>query len=330
MTAPVLCAPLEGVTGSVFRRAHSRWFGGVTAYYMPFLSPRQTHSLTARELREVRPENNQGLRAVPQLLTARWQDFLWAAEKLSALGYREVNLNLGCPSGTVTAKGKGAGLLGRREGLEELLDEIFARCPLEISIKTRLGLREGAEFAALLELFGRYPVKRLILHPRVGRQMYRGGVDLAAYAAALEGCTLPVCYNGDLTRREEVAALLERFPRTESVMLGRGLAGDPALARRCAGGPPAAREELVGYHNDLYRGYCQAFQSAPNAVGRMKELWFYLAGLFEGGEAALKALRRVDSPAGYESWAARVLEGLPLRSESAGDWLEEKFPAGAW
>ena len=103
-----------------------------------------------------------------------------------------------------------------------------------------------------------------------------------------------------------------------------------ALARRCAGGPPAAREELVGYHNDLYRGYCQAFGSAPNAVGRMKELWFYLAGLFEGGEAALKALRRVDSPAGYESWAARVLEGLPLRSESAGDWLEEKFPAGAW
>ena len=122
-------APLEGVTGSEFRRAHHRWFPGVDAYYMPFLSPTQDHVFTPRELRNVLPEHNQGFRAVPQLLTKNPEDFLWCAGELAAMGYGEVNLNLVCPSGTVTAKGKGAGMLARPEELDCFLDTVFSQAP---------------------------------------------------------------------------------------------------------------------------------------------------------------------------------------------------------
>ena len=160
-------APLEGVTGSEFRRAHHRWFPGVDAYYMPFLSPTQDHVFTQRELRNVLPEYNQGFRAVPQLLTKNADDFLWCAGELAAMGYDEVNLNLGCPSGTVVAKGKGSGLLGAPEALDRMLDRIFSGSPVAVSLKTRLGLEDPEEFARLLEIFGRYPDSLLIVHPRV-------------------------------------------------------------------------------------------------------------------------------------------------------------------
>ena len=179
-------APLEGVTGSEFRRAHHRWFPGVDAYYMPFLSPTQDHVFTQRELRNVLPEHNQGFRAVPQLLTKNADDFLWCAGELAAMGYDEVNLNLGCPSGTVVAKGKGAGLLGAPEALDRMLDRIFSGSPVAVSLKTRLGLEEPEEFARLLEIFGRYPVSLLIIHPRVRKDFYRHPVLMECFEQAVD------------------------------------------------------------------------------------------------------------------------------------------------
>ena len=191
-------APLEGVTGSEFRRAHHRWFPGVDAYYMPFLSPTQDHVFTQRELRNVLPEHNQGFRAVPQLLTKNADDFLWCAGELAAMGYDEVNLNLGCPSGTVVAKGKGAGLLGAPEALDQMLDRIFSGSPVAVSLKTRLGLEEPEEFARLLEIFGRYPVSLLIVHPRVRKDFYRHPVRMEYFEQAVDTYSGPLCFNGGL------------------------------------------------------------------------------------------------------------------------------------
>ena len=161
-------APLEGVTGSEFRRIHHRFFPGVDAYYMPFVSPTQDHVFTQRELRNVLPENNQGFRAVPQLLTKNAGDFLWCAGELAAMGYDEVNFNLGCPSGTVVAKGKGAGMLARPEELDRFLDIVFSKAPpIRISLKTRIGVERPEEFPRLLEIFGKYPVSLLIVQPKI-------------------------------------------------------------------------------------------------------------------------------------------------------------------
>lgn len=315
------CAPMEGVTGHIFRLAHHRWFGGIDRYYMPFLSPTQTHSFSRREWSDVLPENNEGLSVIPQLLTRNADDFLWAAKELAAAGYREVNLNLGCPSGTVVAKGKGSGFLGRPQELEEFLDRIFSDCPLRISIKTRLGLNDPNEFTPLLELFQRYPVSELILHPRVQKDFYRFPARWDVFAAVLPVCRLPVCCNGDLATVDRCAAFLSQFPSVTALMLGRGLIGDPALARKLSGGAAADRDSLRAFHDQLYEGYCATFDSRRNAMMRMKEIWFYMIGLFEDDGKASKALRKASDFRVYETQVTHIFRDLPLREENTAVWL---------
>lgn len=310
------CAPMEGITGCHFRTAHHRWFGGIDQYYLPFLSPTHTHAFSKKEWQEVLPENNAGIHAVPQILTRDADNFLWAAAELVALGYSEVNLNLGCPSGTVVAKGKGSGFLARPEDLDAFLDRIFSACPIPISIKTRLGLIDPEEFPALLEIFCRYPVRELIIHPRVQRDFYRLPVRREAFDRAMHTCTLPVCYNGDLATAQQCRQLTAEYPSLRAVMLGRGLIGDPALARKAKGGEPADRETLQAFHDELYESYCTAFQSRRNAMMRMKELWFYLIGLFEDNGKAAKGLRKAPAPAAFEAQAAEIFRTLPLRTDN--------------
>ena len=310
------CAPLEGVTGRFFRQVHNRWFGGIDRYYAPFLSPTQTHCFGKKELDQVLPEHNEGICMIPQLLTRNAEDFLWAAGVLAAMGYTEVNLNLGCPSGTVVAKGKGSGFLARYEELSVFLEEIYSHCPIDISIKTRLGLTDPEEFGPLLELFNRFPVKELTVHPRVQKDMYRYPVRREVFAAAVPNCSLPLSYNGDLNTVLDCRAVAQEFPSLKSLMLGRGLIGDPALARKVKGGAPADLETLRTFHDELYESYCASFKSRRNAMMRMKELWFYLIGLFEDDGKHGKALRKATDDKEFESRAHDIFRNLPLKSEN--------------
>ncbi|HIY16588.1 MAG TPA: tRNA-dihydrouridine synthase family protein [Candidatus Intestinimonas stercorigallinarum] len=318
-------APLEGVTGAVFRRVHSACFPGIDKYFMPFVSPGRERVFSKRDMRELSPAFHEGIPAVPQLLTRQAEDFLWAAELLADLGYREVNLNLGCPSGTVTAKGKGSGLLRDREELERFLEEIFRRAPLAVSIKTRVGFQSPEEFEGLLDVFQRVPYSELIIHPRVRADFYRGGARMEAFARAVERGAAPLCYNGDLTTAEEVEALSRRFPTVDRVMIGRGLVGDPALVVKARGGAPAGREELRRFHDALYDGYTEAFGSRYNAMLRMKELWFYLIDLFDGGDGCLKALKKARDTGEYEGQVEAIFQSLPLRRDSAARWREQSI-----
>ncbi len=313
-------APMEGITGCRYRRTHWACFPGADKYFMPFVSPRQDHTFTRRELTGLLPEHNRGVPAVPQLLARNPEDFLWAAGELASMGYREVNLNLGCPSGTVVAKGKGAGLLGRPQELERFLDKVFAAAPVSVSVKTRLGLTEPEEFGPLLELYRRYPIAELIIHPRVRTDFYKGRPRLNAAAPAVEGCPFPVCYNGDIVTTGDAAALAARFPKINAVMAGRGAAADPALFRKLKGGPAAERAELREFHDRLYEGYCRDFDSRRNAMLRMKELWSYHIGLFRGGERLAKALRKARDPGQYEAVTAELFRTLPLEADASEVW----------
>ena len=311
-------APLEGVTTFVFRNTHHALFGGADRYFLPFFSPAAEHLLTKKELRDLDPAHNTAPNLVPQVMTRKAEDFLWAAETLADLGYQEVNLNLGCPSGTVTAKGKGSGFLARPAELEEFLDTVFARCPLPVSLKTRLGFRDPEEFPALLDLFNRYPIAELTIHPRIREEFYRGEVHRDVFAYAMEHSQNPLCYNGDLVTAADCGALLQEFPTLSSVMIGRGLAADPALLRKVQGGAAASREELRTFTTTLYEGYCSAYGQEGPAAQRMKELWFYLIHLFDGGEKQSKAMRRVKRPGDYERIEASIFGELPLREEARG------------
>lgn len=316
----IYLAPMEGMTGLLYRQVHSRCFGGVDRYYMPFISPGQDHIFTKRDLRELDPEANSGLNAVPQLLTRQAEDFLWAAGELAAMGYREVNLNLGCPSGTVTAKGKGAGFLARPEELERFLEEIFSAAPVKISVKTRLGMDAPEEFGRLLEIYNKYPISELTIHTRIRSDFYRVPARMDCFERWWRESRNPVCYNGDLVTVGDCLKFGERFPEVGAVMVGQGLAADPALARKVKGGPGADRDTLAYFHAALYEGYCAAFGSRHNAMMRMKELWRYHIHLFEESEKYGKKLRKAADPAQYESLVADLFRDLALRTEAEHRW----------
>lgn len=312
-------APLEGLTDSIYRRLHHQFFPGVDRYYMPFLSPTMHHSLSPKERRELPSADSQPFSCVPQILTKSPQDFLWAAELCRDLGYEEVNLNLGCPSGTVVSKGKGAGMLASPSGLDAFLEEIFSKSPLPISIKTRLGISDPQAFPGILAILNRYPVAGLILHPRVQKAFYKGPVDLDAFELALSASACPVCYNGDLCTPSDIAALRRRFPQLKAVMIGRGLIGCPGLLT--PGG--TTRQQLKDFHQALLTEYVAVFGSQRNAMFRLKENWQYLLCLFDGAEGLGKRLRKTTDFQTYCAITDEILNNLPLRPTLQPDWREK-------
>ncbi len=298
-------APMEGLTDSIYRRLHNQFFGGIHSYYMPFLSPTVHRALTNREARELPFAKEEPFRAVPQLLTKVAEDFLWAACVCRDRGYEEVNLNVGCPSGTVVSKGKGSGMLRSPEELDAFLDAVFSAAPLPISVKTRLGLESSEEFPALLEVFNRYPIKELTVHPRVRKQFYSGDVDIQAFRYALENSRNPLCYNGDILTKEAADAV-----PTPSVMIGRGLIADPGMLLPQG----TTRDALEGFMNALLESYLTAFGGSRNAMFRMKENWSLLHSRFEGSEKLWKKLRKTTDLSEYRSITAEIFHTLPLKN----------------
>jgi tRNA-dihydrouridine synthase len=305
-------APMEGITDSIYRRLHHRYFSGIDRYYMPFFSPTMHRCLTPKEERELPVADREPFCAIPQIMTKNAQDFLWAVTQCRDRGYCEVNVNLGCPSGTVVAKGKGAGMLRDPDGLERFLNEIFSETVLPVSIKTRLGLESGEEFPRLLQIFNQYPVKELILHPRVRKDFYKSPVQTQWFEYTVAHTSIPLCYNGDIYSKEDLSNIQKRFPSLNAVMLGRGLIGDPGMLE--AGGTKV--QTLEAFHNDLLESYALAFGSARNAMFRMKENWHYLMGRFDGGEKLFKQLRKTTDLQDYRRITAEIFHTLPLTALS--------------
>ena len=309
-------APMEGLTDSVYRRLHHKYFPGVDRYYMPFFSPTVHRQLTQRESRELPEADSVDFAAVPQVLTKVPEDFLWASEVIRDRGYDEVNLNLGCPSGTVTAKGKGAGMLADPEDLDRFLDAVFSKCPIAVSVKTRLGMQSPEEFPALLEIFNRYPIRELTVHPRVRQEFYSSPIHFDWFDYAVENSRNRLCYNGNLCTPAQIRDFEKKYPQINSVMIGRGLIGDPGMLT--PGGTTAAA--LEAFFDELLEAYTQDFGGPRNAMFRLKENWFYLLRRFEGCEKLGKQLRKTTDVNAYKSITAEIFHTLPLAKDLRADW----------
>lgn len=309
-------APLEGLTDSIYRRLHHEFFPGVHRYYTPFFSPTVHRALTAREERELPPADSVGFPVTVQLLTKNAEDFLWMASVCQDRGYDEVNLNLGCPSGTVVAKGKGSGMLTGPAALDAFLDRIFSAAPLPITVKTRLGMAREEEFPALLEIFNRYPIRELIIHPRLRQDFYAGPIRWECFRTALEESKNPVCFNGNLCGIADLQDFRRRFPNVDAVMLGRGLIGDPGMLS--PGGTQIS--QLEAFYNALLEEYLIAFGGSRNAMFRLKENWRYLLPRFQGAEKLGKALRKTTDLNEYRSLTAQIFHTLPLADRLHPDW----------
>ena len=306
-------APLEGITGWIYRSAVYECFGGFDKYFVPFIRPNQMGHFSAREKKDILPAHNAGMRTVPQILTNQAEDFLRTAAKLKEYGYEEVNLNLGCPSKTVVTKRRGAGFLAEPERLEAFLDEIFGKCPIRISVKTRLGMEEPGEFTRLLKLYNKYPMEELIIHPRVQKDFYKNTPRLEMFETALEESRNPLCYNGDINSVSDADRLQERFPQTDAIMMGRGVLADLSLARQIKGGRRADKEELRRFHDLLYSGYCEEMSGDRTILYKMKELWFYLADIFADSKKYAKKIKKAEKCAVYEKIVEEMFRECELK-----------------
>ncbi len=310
-------APMEGITTPVYRNALYRHYGGADRYYTPFLA---NLSFNHKELREILPENNKGLSVIPQILTNRAETFLTITKNLQAYGYKEANLNLGCPSATVTAKKRGAGFLSVPEQLDAFLEEIFTGCPLQISIKTRLGIASAHEWPILLAIYKKYPLKELIVHPRYQKDFYNGRPHMEAFqmaADALSDSGIPLCYNGDIASPAQYQRLLVQNPSTEAVMIGRGILADPSLFQTLRHGkpalPPDERIPVFGrFHDDILEGYQNYMSGDQPVLFKMKELWSYMGQYVQVSDAMLKKIRKAKRISEYRGTVEAILEKAAL------------------
>ena len=300
-------APMEGITGYVFRNAYQKNFGGIDRYFTPFITNKK---MNYKELNDIAPEHNRGMQVIPQILTNRADDFCEIARELEQYGYGIVNLNLGCPSGTVAAKKRGAGFLSEPDMLDRFLEDIFADCPLQISIKTRIGIEEDAEWERLLTIYNRYPLEELIVHPRVLKDFYRNTPRVEAYLLAEERCSYPVCYNGDINSVTAYENLCEKAGAVERLMLGRGLLQNPGLIEEIRDGQKLTKEKLKQFHDDVLEGYLAVMSGDRNTLFKMKELWAYLGKQFVEPEKYLKKIKKVTNIAEYRVIVDTIFDEL--------------------
>lgn len=306
-------APMEGITGYVLRNAHAKLFPGIDKYYLPFIAAQSSHKLKNKEKTDVAPANNAGLTAVPQVLTKSAEDFIATAETLRNLGYREVNLNLGCPSPTVTSKGKGAGMLRDPDVLDRFLDGIFeglAGTDTEVSVKSRIGCEDPAEASAIFDVYARYPFSEVIIHPRTLKEFYDGEVHRDIFYDLMGKLKVPVSFNGNIYTVGDLTALMSEkpdgLPEVRAVMCGRGLLRNPALVREMKGGPALTKEELFIFQKEVYEGLKGTLSGPVPPLSKMKELWWYMKVNFPGKEREYYNIKKAKSFEEYEE-AVRII-----------------------
>lgn len=304
-------APMEGITGYVYRNAAWRHFPYVDKFYAPFIQPNPKRVFVPKEERDILPEHNTGIPLVPQVLTCSGDGFIRAGKALEDYGYTEVNLNLGCPSGTVVSKGKGAGMLRDSEKLRDFFEEVFSvDWNAEITVKTRLGVTQEDDFLELMDVFHQFPIKKLIIHPRYRTDFYKGMPRLELFGQALKmnpGKTkekqigMKLCYNGNLFTKSDQDRLFAECgsENITGLMLGRGLLANPALVRELQGGEPLTMKELQSFHDDILECYRRINFGEKNTLFKMKELWNYWGTIFADASKELKKIRKAGSYADY-------------------------------
>lgn len=310
-------APLEGISGYIYRNAYHTYFGGIDKYFIPFIMPNQFGHLSSKEKNDILPEHNKGMDAVPQILTNSADDFIRTAKKLQTYGYSEVNLNLGCPSRTVVTKGRGSGFLAFPEKLDQFLEEIFSGTDIRISIKTRIGKEDPEEFMPLLDIYQKYPLSELIIHPRLQTDFYKNTPNWDVFGKAAGRCSHPVCYNGDIFSVRDYERFEKAFPDVERVMLGRGILSNPGLVCEMKEQSLLEKDTLKAFHDRIFEDYQKVLSGDRTILFKMKELWFYMAPLFTEHEKYAKKIRKSEKLAVYEKAVAALFNEQELKREDS-------------
>lgn len=341
-------APMEGVTTYVFRRAYHNTFRPMDKYFTPFIVPHTQKKMAEKEWAELNPEHNAGMYVVPQILTNNAEDFVCTARMLYSYGYREVNLNLGCPSKTVVTKGRGSGFLEDPGKLDRFFGTVFDALDVtkeEVSIKTRIGLDSPLEFEDLLKVYEKYPLEELIIHPRLQCDYYKNIPNWDVFAQAVESSKHTLCYNGDIFLKEDYQKFITRFPQIDRIMLGRGIVAYPDLLdtldvvnKTEVVQDSSDRHELMStslavgtasfvlqedekkymahdykklrkFHDEILAGYAPVMSGEKNLLYRMKEFWSYFQHNFPDSPKLWKKIKKCEKMAVYHSIVDEIFAG---------------------
>ncbi len=318
-------APMDGITDYLYRQIVWKHFPYWDKLYAPFIQPNDKPVIVPKEDFEICPLNNKDIPVVPQILTCDSKGFIKVGEILEAYGYKEINLNIGCPAKIIVKKGKGAGMLLDDDALDRFFDDIFSRAwNVNITVKTRLGLTDNMDFADFMRVFVKYPIKELIIHPRFRTDFYTGEPRLAEFEKAqriisdCSACNMHICYNGNINSIKDLKFIQQKYPYLDSVMLGRGALANPGLIREIRDGEAITLEEFKGFHDDILNAYKEIGFNDKLLLYKLKEMWNYWSNVIACDKEVLKALRltktideyKFNMDKIYDSWSIKEYFGF--------------------
>lgn len=311
MSITLLSSPLQGFTDFRFRNAFQSYFGGIDTFYAPYIRLNGKFEIKPAYERDILPKNNSGLSVIPQIITNDADEFLFVAKYVSELGYKELNWNLGCPYPMVTKRGMGSGLINDPAKINNILKKVHTESDIIVSMKMRLGYEHRAEILQVLPILNAFPIKNIAIHPRIGKQLYKGEVDLNAFQKCLEGTDHKIYYNGDITSTTGFNEMQERFPTIDHWMIGRGIIADPFLPQMIKSNTSAYPENRIDifskFHDTLFQSYHQALSGSSHVLMKMLHFWEYFIVPFSNSPKGLKKIKKAKSISAYNDAVSEIL-----------------------
>ena len=312
MSTTLLSSPLQGFTDFRFRNAFHRYFGGIDTYYSPYIKLNGKLVIKGSYERDILPENNTTIEVIPQIITNDAEEFLFVVRYVQQLGYKELNWNLGCPYPMVAKCGMGSGLISNTSQIEHILKRVHTETDISVSMKMRMGYENPTEILDVFPILEQYPIKNIAIHARIGKQLYKGGVDLESFQKCLDTSKQKIYYNGDITSVEKFRMMQERFPSIDHWMIGRGLIADPFLPSMIKNNtteyPKNKLEIFEAFHDTIYQEY-DAYLSGPTPI-RMKMLgfWEYFSESFSNPQKTFKKIKKAGNSKNYEAAVKEIFK----------------------
>jgi len=313
MSFTLLSSPLQGFTDFRFRNALHKYFGGIDTFYSPYIRLNGKLVVKSSYERDILPENNTTLEVIPQIITNDAEEFLFVAKYVQQFGYKELNWNLGCPYPMVTKRGMGSGLIADPEKIDHILKRAHTETDIIVSMKMRMGYENSLEILDAFPVLDKYPLKNVAIHARIGKQLYKGGVDLEAFQHCIDSTKHKLYYNGDITSVSQFKTIQERFPSIDHFMIGRGLIADPFLPSMIKNDTleyPKNRVDIFSnFHDEIYAQYDAALSGPTPIKMKMLGFWEYFSKSFSNPQKTYKKIKKATNPHKYKQAVSEILNG---------------------
>ncbi|MEN8810829.1 MAG: tRNA-dihydrouridine synthase family protein [Flavobacteriales bacterium] len=299
----LLSSPLQGFTDFRLRNAFHYYFGGIDTFYSPYIRLNGKLVIKGAYERDILPENNSTLNVIPQVMTNDADEFLFVVKFIQQFGYKELNWNLGCPYPMVTKQGMGSGLVKNTEQIRHILQRVHNETDIVVSMKMRMGYDDASEILDTLPMLDEFPIKNIAIHARIGKQLYKGGVDLEGFQRCVDKAKHTLYYNGDITTVDSFRKIRNQFPSIEHFMIGRGLISDPFLPQMIQNDSieyPENRWQIFKeFHDRIYQEYDE-YLSGPTPIKmKMRGFWEFFALSFDNPQKTFKKIKKANNAVQY-------------------------------